>query len=306
MHRGTRISHQRFGDRHGRAPFDRGQVCHGNLPRWRTENEPALQQADIEKLKIHHLIFAIGVALLCNCSANKIKIVENGASDYRIVKPVNATTAEEKAAAELQRYIAETSGVEIPVVTDDAPVDEFEILIGRNAHLQKGERVKWDELGADGFVIQTSGPTLILAGGAGKGTLYAVYSLLEDHLGCRFYAPDVISLPCHEKIIIDKTNEVQVPCFTWRETLHYLPNVSQDYADWHKLHNRDDARREWGMWVHTFDDLVPAERYYDDHPDYFSEWNGIRMRDGQLCLSNPDVLYLRTEVKYIYILSIHQ
>ncbi|MBN1560030.1 DUF4838 domain-containing protein, partial [candidate division KSB1 bacterium] len=244
-------------------------------------------------MKIHFLILAIGVSVtLWNCSANKIKIVTNGSSNYKIVKPVNATAAEEKAAAELQRYLCNISGVEIPVVTDDAPVNEFEILIGRNAHLQNGDRVKWDELGADGFVIQTSGATLILAGGAGKGTLYAVYGFLEDYLGCRMYAPDALSLPHNENIIIDKTNDAQVPYFTWRETLHYLPNVSQDYADWHKLHNREDSRREWGMWVHTFDDLVPAELYYADHPDYFSELNGIRMRDGQLCLSNPDVLQL--------------
>ncbi|RPH92150.1 MAG: DUF4838 domain-containing protein, partial [Calditrichaeota bacterium] len=39
-----------------------------------------------------------------------------------------------------------------------------------------------------------------------------------------------------------------------------------------------------------FERLVPPSRYFADHPEYFSELNGIRMRDGQLCLSNPEVL----------------
>ncbi|RPI00541.1 MAG: DUF4838 domain-containing protein, partial [Calditrichaeota bacterium] len=237
------------------------------------------------------LFLIAACAVLWSCRDFKIVIADQGASRYRIVKSADATPAEEQAAIELQRYVEKISGVRIPVVTDTVPFDAFEIIIGRNAHLQSaGAQIQWDELAEGGYLIQTLGPTLILVGGTGKGALYAVYGLLEDHMGCCLYAPDALYLPRSKSIILGKITDQQNPYFTWRETLHYLPNASREYADWHKLHNREDMAREWGMWVHTFERLVPASRYYDDHPEYFGELNGMRMRDGQLCLSNADVL----------------
>ena len=44
------------------------------------------------------------------------------------------------------------------------------------------------------------------------------------------------------------------------------------------------------MFVHTFQTLVPPEKYFKDHPEYFSFLNVQRIPDGQICLSNPDVL----------------
>lgn len=220
----------------------------------------------------------------------------NGASQYKIVIPAAATGVEEKAASELQSYLERISGVVLPVVTDSVTFDPFEILVGRTAHLNFfGAAPDTAGLGRDGFVIQTSGPSLLLYGGSGKGTLYAVYGFLEDHLACRMYAPDAIKLPEEKNIVVGKIHDKQVPYFTWRETLHYFPNKSREYADWHKLHNRKDSRRDWGMWVHTFDDLVPAEKYFKSHPEYFGELNGIRMQDGQLCLSNSEVLRMTVE-----------
>jgi hypothetical protein len=43
------------------------------------------------------------------------------------------------------------------------------------------------------------------------------------------------------------------------------------------------------MFVHTFQTLVPAEKYFKTHPGYFSYLNVQRIPDGQLCLTNPDV-----------------
>ena len=55
---------------------------------------------------------------------------------------------------------------------------------------------------------------------------------------------------------------------------------------WHKLDNHDDL---FGMYVHTFRTFVPPERYFDNHPEYFSKVKSGRIPDGQLCLTNNDV-----------------
>ena len=51
-----------------------------------------------------------------------------------------------------------------------------------------------------------------------------------------------------------------------------------------------------GFFVHTFNRLVPVEKYYDTHPEYFSLVGGKRQKEKpQLCCTNPDVIRLCTE-----------
>ena len=51
-----------------------------------------------------------------------------------------------------------------------------------------------------------------------------------------------------------------------------------------------------GFFCHTFAGLVPPEKYFKEHPEYFSLVNGKR-QDGyaQLCCTNEDVIRLCTE-----------
>lgn len=49
-------------------------------------------------------------------------------------------------------------------------------------------------------------------------------------------------------------------------------------------------------YSHTFEELVPPEKWFDSHPEYFSLVNGKRRREhSQLCLTNPDVLEICIE-----------
>jgi hypothetical protein len=49
-------------------------------------------------------------------------------------------------------------------------------------------------------------------------------------------------------------------------------------------------------FVHTFNTLIPPEKYFDSHPEYFSLVNGKRLKERtQLCLTNPDVKRLAVE-----------
>jgi hypothetical protein len=51
-----------------------------------------------------------------------------------------------------------------------------------------------------------------------------------------------------------------------------------------------------GFFVHTFARLVPPEKYFDKHPEYFSLVKGKRQNGyAQLCCSNEDVIRICTE-----------
>jgi repressor LexA len=48
-------------------------------------------------------------------------------------------------------------------------------------------------------------------------------------------------------------------------------------------------------FCHTFTKLCPPSLYFYEHPEYFSEVNGKRLKERtQLCLTNPDVLRIVT------------
>ena len=240
------------------------------------------------------VILLLTSLLLISCShAADLVLVENGQSPYRIIIPSDPSGYEVQAASELQSYLKKIGGVKLPVFTDTATLSGKEILIGHNGHLDLIRcRIKFDRLGKDGFYLLTKDQYLVIAGGSEKGCLYGVYSFLETYLGCRYYTPDCQKIPRLNRISVGGINDRQVPVFTYRE-LYFPSEQDSSYLMWHKLDRHSGG--EWGMWVHTFDDLVPPDKYFDSHPEYFSMINGKRVDDGQLCLSNPGLLNLLIE-----------
>jgi len=216
------------------------------------------------------------IVIACN-QHGKLSIVHQRQSEYQIVISPEADSIEQYAAQELQEYLLKISGVNIPIISNDSNGAQKKIILG-----------KIPELGPDGFSIKTSGQDLVILGGLDKGVLYGVYSFLEDYLGCRMYAPGATLIPEQSTISLSQIDDVQDPVITFRE-LHFPIRSNQKYLDWHKLHWKGTNQKDWGMWVHTFDDLVPPEEFYDTHPEYFSETNGLRVPYGQLCLSNTEV-----------------
>jgi hypothetical protein len=79
-------------------------------------------------------------------------------------------------------------------------------------------------------------------------------------------------------------NEVTIPYIKYRTTSYYDAR-NPEYARWHKHSSRDS----WGLFVHTFEVLVPPEKYGKTHPEYYSLIDGKRNPVTQLCLSNKEV-----------------
>jgi ABC-type transporter MlaC component len=136
----------------------------------------------------------------------------------------------------------------------------------------------------DGFKIEATEKHIKISGSTPKAIEYGVYSLLEEW-GCRFYTPDCIEIPKHKTLKIPASRK-ESPKISHRET-NFVNHKQNSFMQWHKLH---DHRHEFGMWVHTFDDLIPPVVYFEAHPEYFAEINGHRIQNGQLCLSNKDML----------------
>ena len=240
-------------------------------------------------MKNHIFIFICFAIVLCSCSTrNSVVLSQN--DDYVIVYDGDTTTDDYEAAVELTGFLSEIFGHEYPIVADADFSGGHAISIGRNALSDSICNKYMSDIHDDGFLIHTETNNLYIFGPHEMSSLYGVYHLLENYLGCTYTGTNSIHVEKQYGAVELDLHVVQNPSFRYRETLQLIPNADPRYAKWHKLHNRADFNSEWGLFVHTFKDLVPVSEYFDEHPEWFSEMNGRRVRDGQLCLSNPDVL----------------
>jgi hypothetical protein len=216
-------------------------------------------------------------------ASTPLKFVENGRSAYRIVLDPQATDSDRRAAEELQKYVERVAGARLSVVEATIVKGGPAVWVLSAGHAGSfRSAIDWNRLEDDGFTIKTDGDRLIIAGGKRKGSLYGVYTFLETYLGCRKYSPTVEFTPKQRTIVLPTFENTQVPPITFRDGFFYDPG----YMDWHKLDNHDDL---FGMYVHTFRTLVPPEKYFSEHPEYFTKLKAGRIPDAQLCLTNPDV-----------------
>ena len=233
----------------------------------------------------------------------KLVIADGDASDYRIVLSREASPSEEHAANELQAFLREITGAELPVVTDETPADSREIILGDNSHLRAlNTKIDWDELGNEGFTLRTVGENVVIAGGRLRGTMYGVYTLLEDYLGCRWLSSKVSHIPKLDRIEIGAIDDTQAPILEYREPF-YTDAFDADWAARNKA-NSNSARLDAGRggkvayahFVHTFYPLMSPSEFFAEHPEYYSEIDGKRTHErAQLCLTNPEVVKIATE-----------
>ena len=229
-------------------------------------------------------------------------LAENGRTPWRIVMDHPAHETMKYAADELQAFVLRMSGASLPVQTALVADGEYEILLGRGSHLSRhGIEFDWDSLGEEGYVIRTGEHFLLLAGAAPRGTLYAVYDFLY-RLGCRFFASDCLVVPRVEELAFPETDTIETPAFESREA-YWRDAFDGHFAVFNRMNSnkadisvRQGGRMKFFNFHHSFEDLVPPNKYFDAHPEYFSLVDGKRLKTrSQLCLTNPDVIDLVTE-----------
>lgn len=235
--------------------------------------------------------------------ATRLRLAHEGTTPYRIAVPPDATEPERHAAAELASFLKQSTGAEFPVVTEAEAGSGPLILVGAGPRAKAlARQTKFEELGPEEFVISTHPPHLVLAGGRPRGTLYAVYTFLEDHVGCRWFSSAVSRIPSRPTLTVGPLRVHRKPVFEYREPFAF-DSFDGDWAARNKcnghsarLEQRHGGQITYRGFVHTFFPLVPPDRYFATHPEYYSEINGTRTTaHSQLCLTNPEVVDVVTQ-----------
>ena len=122
------------------------------------------------------------------------------------------------ATGDLKKYLDAVSGAEFEIVPrTEVPEGMARILVGDSPDARAlAPDVDWDSLGTDDIVIKTVGRDLVLAGGQPRGTVYAVYTFLQDALGCRWWAPGAMSIPSQPNLTLPAMDIVYRPPFNMR------------------------------------------------------------------------------------------
>ncbi len=127
-----------------------------------------------------------GVDSLGNYDSNeaidKLTIAGNDIADYSIVYHADAKYVENNyyAADTLRKYVEAATGVNLPVVTEATTEHKIEMV-----DVTTIEGLE-EELDIEGYKFEVKDSDLFIYG-TRRGAMYAVFDILEDYLGYRFY-----------------------------------------------------------------------------------------------------------------------
>ncbi len=215
------------------------------------------------------------------------RIVRNGIPKGRIVLAESGDATAMQAARLLQRFIRESSGAELPVLSVAKP-RSGDVMIGRLSAVGLSDNLP--TLTTDGYCLRNSDGVLRIGSGGGKGAVYGVVTLLERYLGMNYYAANAYDLNRQTTIEFPPMNIVENPAFRYRQSQAYGMRQDSVYRLFLRFDQPEDLFVD-RLWVHTFNRLLPASVYGAKHPEYYSFINGMRRpgRASQWCLTNDEV-----------------
>jgi hypothetical protein len=236
-----------------------------------------------------------------------------------IVSP-DASPSELYAAREFQTFFNEAAGVELPISNQTDRADQH-VFIGSSDALAESELAfSTQNFGDEDFRIVIRDNHIAIAGGRPRGTLYGVYTFLEDYLGIRFLTHDHTHVP---KVApwraVGPVDRFYHPPLAFRWSAY----GETDYDRFTKsglsfpafaarlrcnaVNDDEDPQfggvTDMGLINHTFYHQIPSTEYGAEHPEYYSLVDGVRRAPtehdaggigNQPCLTNPQVLAIVT------------
>ena len=218
------------------------------------------------------------------------------AAEWRICLPSEPSSTERTAALELQSHLQQMIGREVPIINEPADTSLDHLLSIGNTQFAKPyiEKEHPSPFQFDEIFVRADGTNIILTGHERRGALYAVYTFLEEVCGCRWLTDDVSVIPtCADLLFSPDLVISYAPKLMSREPYHRLAKPSL-FSARNKGNGDVDANHGGRLsilnWVHSAYHYIPPERYFKDHPEWFSEIQGERtFENAQLCLTNDDM-----------------
>lgn len=187
------------------------------------------------------VMFLVIAAGMAEAFGNETILVEAGKPAATIMTGREASVPEKFAAREFQRYIRLMTGAELPLVSRRETVDGTCVLVGTSASHEGiatweaevyGPQRGAARPGAQGFAVCTTDTGLVIAGSDPAGVVYGVYDVLEDVLGCVWFAPGDDLVPRRSRISLPALDVRETPAFDLRATYSGFADDDEAVIDW--------------------------------------------------------------------------
>lgn len=231
-------------------------------------------------------------------------LVENGSSSYEIVQAADANAATTLAVRELNIWLKQSTGNELPVVTRPSP-ERKHVFVG-----QSQGSISTVGLKPEGYRLKTVGADIHIVGAdvqhgslqpkrvsaSQTGTLSGVCDFLERCMGIQFLWHDKLGtiVPKLERVIVPDLDIDAAPAWTYRR-LAYSPEdkcADDMFARRLRLGHSHTVSHS-----HSWFQIMPVEKYGKEHPEWFAEIDGKRRTEyymehhgGQVCTTNTEVV----------------
>jgi len=215
-------------------------------------------------------------------------IVHNGHTDPAACLPDNYIRRGhiKSAAAELQGYLKQMTGAELPLMATQAEAGDKPAIVFELVNKVPGASDK--ATGAQAYRIKIDKNKATLTASTPLALHYAVYGLLEDHLGCRFYTyrrrglgydgPGHEIIPRRSTLTLPKIDDLQEPTFANRGIIYWVGSYPWILKN-RGIGSPADTTSGALNAVHNFYSLLPPKDkktsrgiqkgLFDEHPEFY-------------------------------------
>ena len=247
-------------------------------------------------MKTLNMIFVLLLAAFAAeaAAAEKLTLADRGGTEYTILVPDGASPVQISAAAELAETLQKISGAPFPIKKESeiaaVSPEEKLLVIGPGAASKAllGAEADEDAVPYDGIILKQTGKSIVFSGHPVRGPLYAVYTFLEDELGCRWWTSTESFIPKTDRIEADDFDVVYAPKLIYRESFYagLMGDKNARIAAHLKTNGASEnippelgGHHKYQYFVHSFYSVIKPEEFLD-HPEWFSEIDGRRKIGG--------------------------
>ncbi len=236
-------------------------------------------------------------------AAKDFALSKDGAALVPIVVPDSPTRAEEYAAQELKEHLDKITGGSFEIAKfSAADKSKPAVYVGDTPKARSlfGDPEKFE---FDAIKIKTTPDALAIVGHKKRGTIFAVETFLEDTLGVRWWTAGESRIPHSPTLAVPEQNTDYAPALKHR-VLDYIPawrapRFTARCRAGSLIFDDKTLQRQtnngFAIGYHSAYHILPPAKYFDKHPEWYSEIGGRRVHKvkgnqlAQLCLTNAEM-----------------
>ena len=228
-------------------------------------------------------------------------LVENGEAKYTVVVSKTAPSSVLAVANELNTYVKQSTGVELPIVDDEKTVTGKYISIGDTKQFKDESGMDVSKIQNDGYHIKSVNGNTYINAPLARGVKFGVYTFLERFLGVRWLTDTVTHVPQTAKWQIYPHDILEEPVYKmrwWMGGATYLNNTFFNHCKYYEgtelwlkdvntNHNATDSHGNVGYVNKTDPDPEDASKTLrETHPEFFSDYTNKMLTYYDLCYTS--------------------